>query len=89
MATHTIEGVTPEVLDKGLGELKSSGFTVDGNRVSGMGVEATFELAVGVLTVHVEKAPPLPWQHGGDATAVIFQLEKLAKSCQAIAGHAL
>jgi hypothetical protein len=58
MATHTIEGVTPEVLDKGLGELKGSGFTVDGNRVSGMGVEATFELAAGVLTVNVEKSPP-------------------------------
>ena len=58
MAIHTIEGVTPEVLDKGLGELKSSGFTVDGNRVSGMGVEATFELAAGVLTVNVEKTPP-------------------------------
>ena len=58
MATHTIEGVTPEILDKGLGELKSSGFTVDGNRVSGMGVEATFKLAAGVLTVHVEKSPP-------------------------------
>jgi hypothetical protein len=58
MATHTIEGVTPEVLDKGLRELKSSGFAVDGNRVSGMGVEATFELAAGVLTVNVEKAPP-------------------------------
>lgn len=57
MATHTIEGVTPEVLDKGLGELRDSGFTVDGNRVSGMGVEATFELDAGVLTVNVEKAP--------------------------------
>ena len=57
MATHTIEGVTPEILDKGLGELKDAGFTVDGNRVSGMGVEATFELADGVLTVDVEKAP--------------------------------
>jgi hypothetical protein len=57
MAIHTIEGVTPEVLDKGLGELKSSGFTVDGNRVSGMGVEAVFELTGGVLTVNVEKAP--------------------------------
>jgi hypothetical protein len=57
MATHTIEGVTPEILDKGLGELKNTGFTVDGNRVSGMGVEATFELADSVLTVNVEKAP--------------------------------
>jgi hypothetical protein len=57
MAIHTINGVTPEVLEKGLGELKSSGFTVDGNRVSGMGVEATFELAAEVLTVNVEKAP--------------------------------
>ena len=57
MAIHTIEGVTPEVLDKGLGELKASGFTVDGNRVSGMGVEATFELAANVLTVNVEKSP--------------------------------
>ena len=41
-----------------MGELKSSGFTVDGNRVSGMGVEATFKLAAGVLTVNVEKTPP-------------------------------
>jgi hypothetical protein len=57
MATHTIENVSPEVLDKGLGELKNAGFTVDGNRVSGMGVEATFELAASVLTVNVEKAP--------------------------------
>jgi hypothetical protein len=58
MAIHTIEGVTPDVLDKGLGELKSAGFTVDGDRVSGMGVEASFELRDGVLTVNVEKAPP-------------------------------
>lgn len=57
MPIHTIEGVTPEVLDKGLGELRDSGFTVDGNRVSGMGVEATFELADSILTVNVEKAP--------------------------------
>jgi hypothetical protein len=57
MAIHTIEGVTPEVLDKGLGELKSAGFTVDGNRVSGMGVEASFELIDDVLTVNVEKSP--------------------------------
>jgi hypothetical protein len=57
MAIHTIEGVTPEVLEKGLSELRSSGFTVDGNRVSGMGVEATFELAASVLTVNVEKSP--------------------------------
>jgi hypothetical protein len=59
MAIHTIEGVTPEVLDKGLGELKSAGFTVDGNRVSGMGVEASFELTNDLLTVNVEKAPAL------------------------------
>jgi hypothetical protein len=57
MAIHTIEGVTPQVLDKGLGELRSAGFTVDGNRVSGMGVEASFGLTDGVLTVNVEKAP--------------------------------
>jgi hypothetical protein len=57
MPIHTIEGVTPEILDKGLGELKSAGFTVDGNHVSGMGVEATYVLAAEVLTVHVEKAP--------------------------------
>jgi hypothetical protein len=57
MAIHTIEGVTPEILDKGLGELKSAGFTVDGNHVSGMGVEATYALAADVLTVNVEKAP--------------------------------
>ena len=58
MAIHTIEGVTPDVLDKGLGELKSSGFTVDGDRVSGMGIEASFKLMDAVLTVNVEKAPP-------------------------------
>jgi hypothetical protein len=57
MPIHTIEGVTPEILDKGLGKLKSAGFTADGNHVSGMGVEATFELAADVLTVNVEKAP--------------------------------
>ena len=57
MAIHRIEGVTPEVLDKGLGELRSSGFTVDGNRVEGMGVEATYELNGDVLTVNVEKSP--------------------------------
>jgi hypothetical protein len=58
MAIHTIDGVTPEVLDKGLGQLKSSGFTVDGNRVCGMGVEATYEMNGDTLTVKVEKAPP-------------------------------
>jgi hypothetical protein len=58
MAIHTIEGVTPEVLDKGLSELRNSGFTIDGNRVVGMGVEASYELAANVLTVNVEKAPP-------------------------------
>ena len=57
MTTHTIEGVTPAVLAKDLAELKSAGFTVDGNHVSGMGVEATYVLAAEVLTVHVEKAP--------------------------------
>jgi hypothetical protein len=57
MAIHIIEGVTPAVLEKGLGELRSSGFTVDGNRVSGMGIEATYALAATVLTVDVEKAP--------------------------------
>ena len=58
MAIHTIESVTPSILDKGLGELKNSGFTIDGNRVCGMGVEATYELNGDVLTVNVEKAPP-------------------------------
>jgi hypothetical protein len=58
MAIHRIEGVTPQVLDKGLSELQSSGFTVEGNRVAGMGVEASFDLAANVLTVNVEKAPP-------------------------------
>ena len=57
MPIHTIEGVTPEVLDKGLRELKDAGFTVDGNRVSGMDVEATYELTADVLTVNVERAP--------------------------------
>ena len=57
MPIHAIDGVTTEVLDKGLRELKDAGFIVDGNHVSGMGVEATFELVAGVLTVNVEKAP--------------------------------
>ena len=57
MEIHTIEGVTPEVLEKGLGELRDSGFSVEGNRVSGMSVEATFQLTANVLTVHVEKSP--------------------------------
>ncbi|MFL6428072.1 MAG: hypothetical protein ACJ71S_07500 [Acidobacteriaceae bacterium] len=57
MPIHTIEGVTPAILDKGLGELKSSGFIVDGNRVAGKGVEATYELNGDVLTVNVEKSP--------------------------------
>jgi hypothetical protein len=57
MAIHTFEDVTPAVLEKGLAELSSSGFTVDGNRVSGMGIEATYKLAANVLTVNVEKAP--------------------------------
>lgn len=57
MPIHTIEGVTPEILDKGLGELRSAGFTVNDNRVSGMGIEATFELTGNVLSVNVEKAP--------------------------------
>jgi hypothetical protein len=59
MAIHRIEDVTPQVLDKGLRELQGSGFTVEGNRVTGMGVDATFELAANVLTVNLEKAPPL------------------------------
>ena len=57
MPIHTIEGVTSDVLQSGLNNLKDSGFTVEGNHVSGMGVEATFELAADVLTVNVEKAP--------------------------------
>jgi hypothetical protein len=57
MPIHTIKGVTPEILAKGLEELKSTGFTVDGSRVSGMGIEATYVLAAEVLTVNVEKAP--------------------------------
>lgn len=57
MPIHTIEGVTPDVLQTGLNNLKDSGFTVEGNRVSGMGIEATFELTANVLTVNVEKAP--------------------------------
>ena len=58
MAIHTIEGVTLDILDKGLVELKGSGLTVDGDRVSGMGIEASFKLTDAVLTVNVEKAPP-------------------------------
>jgi hypothetical protein len=57
MAIHRIENVTPETLGSGLNKLRDSGFTVDGNRVSGMGVEATFELVANVLTVNVEKSP--------------------------------
>ena len=57
MPIHTIENVTPEVLENGLNQLRDSGFTVEGNRVSGMDIEATFELAANVLKVHVEKAP--------------------------------
>jgi hypothetical protein len=57
MPIHTIDGVTPEILDKGLGELRNTGFAVDGNRVSGMGIEATYALNANVLTVDVEKAP--------------------------------
>jgi hypothetical protein len=57
MTVHKIEGVTPQVLDKGLGELRNSGFSVEGNRVAGMGVEATYELDGDVLTVNVEKSP--------------------------------
>lgn len=58
MATHTMNGVTPEVLAKGLGELRDAGFSIDGNAVSGMGIEATYKLEAEVLTVDVEKAPP-------------------------------
>jgi hypothetical protein len=57
MAIHTFEDVTPAAMEKGLGELRNSGFTVDGSRVSGMGIEATYKLAANVLTVNVEKAP--------------------------------
>lgn len=57
MPIHTIENVTPETLASGLNQLRNSGFTVEGNRVSGMGIEATFELAANVLKVDVEKAP--------------------------------
>jgi hypothetical protein len=58
MATYVIESVTPETLAKGLDELRDSGFTVDGNAVSGMGIEATYNLEGGALTVNVQKAPP-------------------------------
>jgi hypothetical protein len=58
MATYVIEGVTPATLAKGLGELRDSGFTTDGNAVSGMGIEATFTLQGESLTVNVAKAPP-------------------------------
>jgi hypothetical protein len=58
MATYVIEGVTPEILAKGLDELRDSGFTVDGNAVSGMGIQATYKLEGEALTVDVEKAPP-------------------------------
>jgi hypothetical protein len=58
MAIHTIEGITPDVLNTGLNRLRDSGFTVNGNHVSGMGIEAIYELTGSVLTVNVEKAPP-------------------------------
>jgi hypothetical protein len=58
MAIHRIENVTPETLQTGLDKLRDSGFTVEGNRVSGMGIEAAFEHVGNVLTVNVEKAPP-------------------------------
>lgn len=57
MIIHTIEGVTPRILESGLNSLRDSGFSVAQNRVSGMGIEATFELAANVLTVTVEKSP--------------------------------
>ena len=57
MATHTIEGVTPAKLEAGLAKLKNSGLKVDGNKVTGMGVEATYALNGETLTVDVEKAP--------------------------------
>lgn len=57
MPVYTIENVTPETLEAGLEQLRDSGFTVDGKRVSGMGIEATFELTANGLTVNVEKAP--------------------------------
>jgi hypothetical protein len=53
-----MEGVTPEILAKGLDELRDSGFTIDGNAVSGMGIEANYKLEGEALTVNVEKAPP-------------------------------
>ena len=58
MATYVIESVSPETLAKGLDQLRDSGFTVDGNAVSGMGIEATYNLEGEALTVNVQKAPP-------------------------------
>jgi hypothetical protein len=57
MATYVMEGVTPEILAKGLDELRDSGFTIDGDAVSGMGIAATYKLEGEALTVNVEKAP--------------------------------
>ena len=57
MAIYVIESVTPETLAKGLDELRDSGFTVDGNTVSGMGIEASYKLEGEALTVNVQKAP--------------------------------
>jgi hypothetical protein len=57
-AVYTIENISQEKLDAGLGKLKKSGFDVDGNNVKGMGVEASFALDGSTLTVNVEKHPP-------------------------------
>jgi hypothetical protein len=57
-STYRLENVSPEILDAGLAKLKKSGFTVEGNDVKGMGVEATYAHEGTTLTVTVEKQPP-------------------------------
>jgi len=58
MATYTIKNISQEKLDAGLAKLQKSGFTVEGNDVKGMGVEATYAHEGTTLTVTVEKHPP-------------------------------
>jgi hypothetical protein len=56
--TYTIENISAEKLEAGLAKLRNSGFSVDGNNVKGMGVEATYALTGTSLNVTVEKHPP-------------------------------
>jgi hypothetical protein len=57
-AVYTIENITSEKLESGLAKLRKSGFTVEGNKVKGMGVEATYALEASTLSITIEKQPP-------------------------------